>query len=62
MRRITIRLLFFLLVAVLGFELMTTAFHLLNQPSDKAVYGGMVLLVCDAVVVCCATWFLWRRL
>ena len=61
MRQITIRVVLFLLVVILGFELMTAAFHLLNLPSDTAVYGGIALLVCDAVVVSYATWFLWRR-
>lgn len=39
------RLLLSLLLALLLFAVMVTAFHLLNLPSDRAVVGGVCLLV-----------------
>jgi len=39
------KLLFSLLVMLLLFEVMVTAFHLLNLPSDRAVLGGVCLLL-----------------
>jgi hypothetical protein len=38
-----------LLVAMLLFEGMVAAFHLLNLPSNRAVLGGLCLLLCLAV-------------
>ncbi len=41
--------LFSLLFTLLLFEVMVTAFHLLNLPSDRAVLGGVCLLLSIAV-------------
>ena len=43
------KLLFSLLFTLLLFEVMVTAFHLLNLPSDRAVLGGVCLLLSMAV-------------
>jgi len=52
--------LFSLLVALLLYEGMVTAFHLLNLPSNLAVFAGMGLLLCLAasgVVLSRVIWF-----
>jgi hypothetical protein len=46
------------LVAMLLFEGMVTAFHLLNLPSNGAVLGGTLLLLCLAV----GGWIVFRRI
>jgi len=33
----------------------------LNQPSDRAVYAGMAMLVLLAVILPVVLWRLWRR-
>ncbi len=43
-----LKLLLSLLVALLLFECMVTAFHLLNLPSDRAVLEGSCLLLVTA--------------
>jgi hypothetical protein len=52
------KLLFSLLVTLLLFECMVTAFHLLNLPSDRAVVEGSCLLLVMAV----AGFFSYRKL
>jgi hypothetical protein len=42
------KLFFSLLVALLLFECMVTAFHLLNLPSNRAVLEGSCLLLLSA--------------
>ncbi|HEY9126330.1 MAG TPA: hypothetical protein VIM62_04345 [Acidobacteriaceae bacterium] len=49
------------LVLILGYEWMVKAFHLLDQPSDRAVYAGMAMLVLLAVFLPVGLWRLWRR-
>lgn len=49
------------LVLILGYEWMVKAFHLLNQPSDRAVYAGMAMLVLLAVFLPVVLWRFWRR-
>ena len=46
---LAIRVLLSLLVIMLMFECMVTAFHLLNLPSNRAVAGGVCLLLFTAV-------------
>ena len=49
-------------VAMLLFEGMVTAFHLLNLPSTLAVVAGLCLLLMLAVGGVLAFRFIWRRL
>ncbi len=49
-------------VAMLLFEGMVTAFHLLNLPSTLAVVAGLCLLLLLAAGGVIAFRFLWRRL
>ena len=49
------------LVLILGYEWMVKSFHLLNQPSDRAVYAGMAMLVLLVVLLPVVLWRLWRR-
>ena len=49
------------LVLILGYEGMVSAFHLLNEPSDRAVYAGTAMLVLLIVFLPVVLWRLWRR-
>jgi hypothetical protein len=49
-------------VAMLLFEGMVTAFHLLNLPSTLAVVAGLCLLLILAAGGVLAFRFIWRRL
>lgn len=53
--------LFSLLVAMLIYWGMVTAFHLLNLPSDRAVLGGVCLLLFLAVGGFIAFRVVWSR-
>jgi hypothetical protein len=55
------RVLLTFLVVIFGYECMVEAFHLLNEPSDRAVYTGMAILVSLFVLLPAALWRLWRR-
>lgn len=57
----TIRVLLSLLVAMLLFEGMVTAFHLLNLPSNRAVVGGVCLLLGTAAGGFFALRAIWKR-
>lgn len=50
-----------LLVIVLSYKLMVTAFSLMNMPSDAALYGGLALLVITAIGLVTVVRLLWRR-
>lgn len=50
-----------LLVTLLLYWGMVTAFHLLNLPSDLAVLGGVCLLLCVAVGGFFSFRTIWRR-
>ena len=50
-----------LLVIVLSYKLMVTAFSLMNMPSDAALYGGAALLAFTAIGYLTAVRLLWRR-
>lgn len=50
-----------LLVIVLSYKLMVTAFSLMNLPSDTALYGGTALLVVTVIGFITAVRLLWRR-
>jgi hypothetical protein len=49
------------LVLIIGYECMVEAFHLLNEPSDRAVFTGMAILVLLVVLTPVVLWSLWRR-
>jgi hypothetical protein len=40
---------------------MVDAFHLLNEPSDRAVYAGIAILALIGTLVPFVLWQLWRR-
>ena len=50
-----------LLLAVLTFKLMVTAFSLMNKPSDAALYGGELLLAVSVIGFLAMVRLLWRR-
>ena len=56
-----VQLLLSLCLLAVGYECMVEAFHLLNEPSDRAVYTGMAILALLAVFLPVALWYLWRR-
>ena len=49
-----------ILFLLLGYECMVYAFHLLNRPSDIAVYEGMACLTVLFVFLPFALWRFWR--
>lgn len=55
------RVLLTFLVLIFGYECMVAAFHLLNEPNDRAAYTGMAILVLLIVLLPAALWRLWRR-
>jgi hypothetical protein len=50
-----------LLITVLSYKLMVTAFSLMNKPSDLALYGGLTLLVLTVIGFLAMVRLLWRR-
>ena len=50
-----------ILLLMLLFEGMVTAFHLLNLPSDRAVFQGMAILTLLAVLIPVILRRLWRN-
>ena len=40
---------------------MVEAFHMLNEPSDRAVYMGMAILVLLCILLPTILWQLWRK-
>lgn len=50
-----------LLVTVLMYKSMVTAFSLMNQASDAALYGGELLLTFTVIGFITAVRLLWRR-
>jgi hypothetical protein len=57
----TFRILISLFILIVGYECMVEAFHLLNEPSDRAVYQGMAILGLLCVLLPLVMWQLWRR-
>lgn len=55
------RVLLSLFLLVFGFEGMVEAFHLLNEPSDRAVYTGLAILALLGTFLPAALWQLWRN-
>ena len=56
-----LKLLITTFLLILGFECMVYAFHLLNLPSDAAVYKGMACLAALLLFLPFALWRLWQR-
>jgi hypothetical protein len=56
-----LKILLTLLVAFLGYEIMVQAFHLLNLPSDRAVFQGMAILALLVIFSPVIFWRLWRN-
>lgn len=50
-----------IVLLLLGFECMVYAFHLLNLPSDRAVYKGMAYLAGLFLFLPFLLWRFWRR-
>jgi hypothetical protein len=40
---------------------MVEAFHMLNEPSDRAVYTGMAVLALLCILLPLVLWQLWRK-
>jgi hypothetical protein len=55
------RILLTFFILVIGYETMVGAFHLLNEPSDRAVYEGMAVLALLCVSLPVLLLRLWRR-
>ncbi|SFS20591.1 hypothetical protein SAMN05421771_3712 [Granulicella pectinivorans] len=51
-----------IVVVMLLYEGMVTAFHLLNLPSDLSVFAGVCLLLCLAAGGFIVFRFIWRRI
>jgi hypothetical protein len=51
-----------MVVVLSGYECMVEAFHLLNEPNDRAVYTGMAILAMLFLLVPIALWRLWRKI
>jgi hypothetical protein len=56
-----LRILLTILILFAGFQTMVFAFHLLNKPSDRAVYEGMAVLALLCVGLPVLLLRLWRR-
>ena len=59
--QVAIKSLFSILLLMLLYEGMVTAFHLLNLPSNLAVIGGVLLLLIIAVAGFIALRGIWKR-
>jgi hypothetical protein len=55
------RFLLTLLLTVLSYKLMVTAFSLINKPSDIALYEGATLLAVTAICFITLVRLLWKR-
>lgn len=58
--KILIKSLLTIFLLLLGYECMVYALHLLNLPSDTAVYEGMACLAMLFLVLPFALWRFWR--
>ena len=56
-----LKLLATIVLLLLGFEGMVYAFHLLNLPSDRAVYEGLACLAGLFLLFPFLLWRFWRR-
>lgn len=51
-----------LAMALLGYAVLLAAFHLLNQPSDRALLGGISLILALLIFIPLLARMIWRRL
>jgi hypothetical protein len=58
----TFRILASIFLLTIGYESMVEAFHLMNLPSDRAVYEGTAMLILLVVVIPLLLFRLWRSL
>jgi len=58
----TIRILASIFLLTIGYESMVGAFHLMNLPSDRAVFEGTAVLILLVVVLPLLLYRLWRSL
>ncbi len=56
-----VKILLSLFSLIIGYECMVEAFHMLNEPSDRAVYMGMAILVLLCILLPTVLWQLWRK-
>jgi hypothetical protein len=56
-----IRLVFMLAVLLVAYGLLTEAFHLMNQPSDRALYGGIAMILGLILLVPMILSLIWRK-
>jgi len=56
------RSVFTLAVLLLSFGLLTEAFHLMNQPSDRSLLGGIAMILGLALAVPMVVHVIWSRL
>jgi hypothetical protein len=56
-----IQILVSIFVLIIGYECMVEAFHMLNEPSDRAVYMGMAILALLCILLPTVLWQLWRK-
>jgi divalent metal cation (Fe/Co/Zn/Cd) transporter len=60
--RVIVKFLVTVFLLFLGFETMVAAFHLLNKPSDRAVYEGMAVLALLCTLLPATLLYFWRKL
>jgi len=58
--KILFKFLLTIFLLLLGYECLVYAMHLLNRPSDTAVYEGMACLAALLIVLPFALWRFWR--
>jgi len=56
------RSVFSVAILLLAFGLLTEAFHLMNQPSDRALMGGIAMILGLVLAVPMVLHTLWRRI
>ena len=56
------RLIALLAVSLLGYGMLLRAFHLMNQPSDRALYGGLGIIFSLIVLAPIVIRAIWRVL
>ena len=59
--KLLLKLLFTFFLLLLGYEFLVYALHLLDQPSDRAVYEGTAGLLFLLLFLPFALWRFWRR-
>jgi hypothetical protein len=60
--RLHLRMIAVLAVGLIAYAVLLHAFHLLNQASDRALYGGIALILALLLFVPLAVRAIWRML